>query len=170
MEPNTEIVNYTAHFELTNSAKVAFSRRDLALCFYPLKVVEKADRIFESLVVNGTRTHEDNPDLVKKLWEIIPKKYIYDGTVKKITKRSFNWGKIANRLCRQYDLKSVRVKPERQRSAMAPVEEIELTSKTTDFDKHAAAITSIRELLHKNNPHLTFEVNCKSNLTGACPI
>lgn len=175
MEQVTEIakskITYTAKITLTNSGKVGFTRRDLALCLYPPKVVEKADRIWERLIIDGARSHEDNPPFINKIWAIIPKQLIYNGTVKKVTERTFDWAKIAKKLCKDYNLSKIALTPERRKEPDAIVDTIEITSNTSDFDVHAKTIYIIIDTIHKKNPQLTYSLApCKRNIEDdKCP-
>lgn len=172
MEQVTETVKpnngseYTARIRLTNSGKVGFTRRDLSLCFYPPKVVEKADRNYDTLVIKGVSGHEDNPEWVNALFSIIPKQFVYNGTVKKITKHSFNWSLIATRLCKDYNLKRIRTLPDRKKI----IDWVEITTNESDYNKHAGMIRKIREIIRLAMPILTFEIFCEESWHGPCKI
>jgi len=161
-----DTTRYTATFSLTNSKKVGFTRRDLALCFYPTAVVRKADRNYEALKIDGAILPFDNQRLVRRLWDIIQQKFIYNGTVKKIDRHNFSWNKIARRLMRDYNLKSFRVFPERH----VIVTEIQITSNTSNFDEHKEIVTQLYEQMRKNAPHLTMDKDCFSYQRGVCLI
>jgi hypothetical protein len=173
LKPNQEKLNYTATIWLRNSAKIGFARRDLALCFFPRTVVEKADRVYESIWVDGARSHEDNPELIEKIWERMPKADIYNGIVKRISKQSFNWGLITKRVCRDYQILDFKTEPERQRMGSSqPVTKIRITTDTMDFSKHREIIQKVIDRL-KTNPHLTWELDGKCERTlrdDKCPL
>ena len=151
-ETPDEVTRYTATIDLTNSKKVGFTRRDLALCFFPKQVVEKADRNYEVITVDGTVLPFDNPRLVRRFLEVVQKKYIYDGTIKKKNRHSFNWFKIVNRLKRDYKIQSINTLPERQ----PMVTQIKVTPDTADFNEYVEILKVLVEKIKKNAPYLTF--------------
>lgn len=162
-----EKTEYTATLTLTNSSKVGFTRRDLALCFFPSAVVEKADRRYEVISIDGAIIPFDNPRTVKRIWDIVQQRYIYDGTVKKVDRYAFDWAKIVKRLINQFNLKSLYVYPERQ----PIVNVIKATTNTVDLSEHTQIVTNLWGLIRKNAPHLTFEKeHCVYNVEGPCPL
>ena len=158
---------FTATFTLTNSDKVAFSRRDLALCFYPQKVVTKADRNYEVITVDGKVVPLDNQRLVNRLWQIVQQSYIYNGTVKKANRYAFDWHKIVRRLCKDYQLESFRLFPER--GGNKAVTEIKITTDTADYTTHVDTIERIYNCIRNKASHLRLEKSCYYNIAGPCP-
>jgi len=165
VKPDTK--RFTATITLTNSKKVGFSRRDLALCFYPQKVVEKADRTYTTVMLDGRPIPmSDNPKLVKRLWEIIQHRYIHDGTVRKASRTSFDWAKIVKRLLRDYNLERFYAYPERHKTITG----IKITTNTPIYDEHAGIIEKLYLRIRKNAPHLSPKPNCSWNVEGTCPV
>jgi len=164
-EKNGE-TRYTATIDLTNSKKVGFTRRDLALCFFPRAVVEKADRNYEVITLDGTILPFDNPRVVRRLWNIVQQKYIYNGVVKKAQRHNFDWFKIVNKLKKDYKIQSINTLPERQ----TLVTQVKITPDTDDFNEYVDIMKRIIQKIAQNAPHLTFlwDPN-KCFFTMACP-
>jgi len=159
-----ETKRFTATITLTNSKKVGFSRRDLALCFYPRNVVEKADRNYEVVSIDSRIVPFDNPRLVRRIWEIVQQRYIYDGTVKKVQRHSFDWFKIVKRLKRDYSLHGFYVGPERH----TIITEIKITTDTPTQSAHEQVVAEIYSHIRQNAPHLRLKKSCAYNVEGTC--
>jgi hypothetical protein len=168
-----ETISYTATFKLENSDKVGFTRRDLASCFFPPQVVNRADRVYDVLMIDTTIIPFDNQRLLHRLLELIPKQYIYNKTVQKITRRSFNWKIIENRLLKKYRLKRFTVSPmtrKGKRNATTYLTELQITSNTSDYDKHVRLIDEIWTAIRLARPQLNMEKKCSETVVKGCPI
>lgn len=171
MEQVTETVEknlpkYTGTIYLTNSEKVGFTRRDLALCFYPSKVVQKADIIYQTLLIDGRPIPIVNERLINHIFDMIEKRFIYDKTVKKIEKQGFRWSKILQRLLIDYNLSWFYVSPEKSNKV---VNTLKITTKTPIFAEHKKIVEGIYNTIHTNAPKLTLEKG-GCTVEGVCPL